>query len=1033
MTRARHSLLGRSHLHTPAVRWLLGVALLSACSDRTPVASIDDTPYAAHPKSPSQAQLLVAEHRPMHLSTTFAAGRVSVRAPSDDASDVPAFELGAVAWGCADAMQPIPSVAPAASASAVHPGGVEYRHQDFDEWYVMGPLGLEQGFTIRHLPECAARGAPLTIELAFQAADGFSSGPSDVPNEAWLQGPGNRRLHYGQAHAEDARGGEFAVNIETRATLRLELDASRAVLPLLVDPLAWAEQTKLTATDSGVGDAFGAAVAVSADTALIGAPANGGLATASGSAYVFVRAGNLWLLQQKLQAKDGTAFDAFGTAVALNGDTAIIGAPGDDDSAVDSGSAYVFVRTNGVWTQTKKLTGSDPAAGNRFGSAISMSASVAVIGAPFADTATPDSGVAYTYLGPTWTQQAKIAPAGAANDHNGAGVAISGDRLALGSDRALGNALFFYRFVNGAWQNAGTANSTNPALSHYGSALAMSTNYTVVGARSGVSSSSPSGLALVFSNANIATQYTLSPSDLAAGDLFGSAVAISSNDTILVASPKDDDKGVDSGSVYVFSFGAAWVQQQKLTASDGVAADGYGSALALSGTAALIGAPSFGDKTGAAYVEGYLATNGTACAQNSECGSGFCVENVCCNSACTGACQSCLQANKVNGGGANGSCGNVRVGFDPHDSCTMDVSNPCSNAGFCDGKGACALSLAGTSCTLSACASLTSGILNSACDGLGDCKPVATVPCQLGYQCVNAVCKSGCSANSDCDQALGYACTPTGECKKPKGTACSADSDCSTGTCQYGSCCLANADGVCSKPLGTECALGSECSSGQCENGVCCGSACTGQCQSCALPASKGICSAISDPPCSSGTGGSAGAPGQAGQAGDAGLAQGGFAGNLGFGGTAGVSSGFGGSVGLAGSVGFAGNLGFAGSTGFAGNAAAGALGLGGSAGFGPGGPTGNAGTGARAGLELAGTSAGGQTGDSGSAGKAGASAFPRAGGPGDPLQDEQWAKACGCRLAGSRGATQSACAVFVALLLAGLRRRSRRAQPTRR
>ena len=82
---------------------------------------------------------------------------------------------------------------------------------------------------------------------------------------------------------------------------------------------------------------------------------------ASGSAYVYVRSNGVWSEQQKLTASDGAREDCFGSSVSISGDTAVIGAHADDDNGSISGSAYVYVRSNGVWSEQQKLTASDGA------------------------------------------------------------------------------------------------------------------------------------------------------------------------------------------------------------------------------------------------------------------------------------------------------------------------------------------------------------------------------------------------------------------------------------------------------------------------------------------------------------------------------------------------------------------------------------------------------------------------------------------------------------------------------------------------
>src|SRR5262249_11932887 len=134
----------------------------------------------------------------------------------------------------------------------------------------------------------------------------------------------------------------------------------------------WTQQQKLTANDGAANDQFGSAVAVSGDTVAVGAYEDdvGGQADA-GSAYVFVGSGTTWTQQAKLTANDGGGSNQFGSAVAVSGDTVAVGANQDTvGGQVVSGSAYVFVRNGTTWTQQQKLTASDAASTDIFGSAV---------------------------------------------------------------------------------------------------------------------------------------------------------------------------------------------------------------------------------------------------------------------------------------------------------------------------------------------------------------------------------------------------------------------------------------------------------------------------------------------------------------------------------------------------------------------------------------------------------------------------------------------------------------------------------------
>lgn len=137
------------------------------------------------------------------------------------------------------------------------------------------------------------------------------------------------------------------------------------------------QQAKLTGADGATNDRFGVAVAVDGDTVLVGAFTDTvGINSNQGSAFVFVRSGGTWSQQAKLTAFAGAANDFFGYGVALSGDTAVIGAYGENSNR---GSAYVFVRSGGVWSQQARLTAFDGIAGDYFGVSAAVSGDTAVV------------------------------------------------------------------------------------------------------------------------------------------------------------------------------------------------------------------------------------------------------------------------------------------------------------------------------------------------------------------------------------------------------------------------------------------------------------------------------------------------------------------------------------------------------------------------------------------------------------------------------------------------------------------------------
>jgi hypothetical protein len=144
----------------------------------------------------------------------------------------------------------------------------------------------------------------------------------------------------------------------------------------------WTQQTKLTAADAAASNSFGFSVAFSGDTAIVGAQSGyNDAGSYSGSAYVFTHSGTTWTQQAKLTAADGAAGDRFGASVALSGDTAIVGAWQDDDAGSYSGSAYVFSRLGTTWTQQAKLTAADAAPFDWFGGSVAIDGDTAIVGA----------------------------------------------------------------------------------------------------------------------------------------------------------------------------------------------------------------------------------------------------------------------------------------------------------------------------------------------------------------------------------------------------------------------------------------------------------------------------------------------------------------------------------------------------------------------------------------------------------------------------------------------------------------------------
>ena len=385
------------------------------------------------------------------------------------------------------------------------------------------------------------------------------------------------------------------------------------------------QQAYLKASNTGgvgigaeaMGDYLGYSVAISGNTMVVGAPGedsnasgvngnqNSNSLECAGAAYVFVRTGTTWSQQAYLKASNPDAYDFFGDAVAISGDTIVVGADWEasaatgvngnqsDDSAAGAGAVYVFVRTGTTWTQQAYLKASNAESFDHFGRAVAISADTVIVGAEGErsdatgvngnqhDEDASYSGAAYVFVrtGTTWTQQAYLKASNTGTgDAFGCSVAISGNTAVVGAVAEDSSA----SGVNGPQANDSAANA---------------------------------GAAYVFVRTGTAwaQQAYLKASNAGAGDHFGESVALSGDSLVVGASDEDSsavgvngnqtsNSAPDSGAAYVFKrTGTTWTQQAYLKASTTHAGDAFGWAVALSGDTAAVGA-ALGGVGGAAYV-----------------------------------------------------------------------------------------------------------------------------------------------------------------------------------------------------------------------------------------------------------------------------------------------------------------------------------------------------------------------------------------------------------------------------------------------
>jgi hypothetical protein len=406
-----------------------------------------------------------------------------------------------------------------------------------------------------------------------------------------------------------------------RRTERAQNDSDASLIaPGVLPPAA-----KLYAPDGAPANFFGYSVALSGDTAIVGVPLDSlesinPASVSEGSAYIFTRSGTTWELQQKLTASDAANRDYFGANVSIDGNTVIVGALFDDVGAnINQGSAYIFTRSGTVWTQQAKLTAAQGAAGDRFGASVEISGETVVVGTK------RDQGAAYVFIrsGTSWTQQQQLTPSnGAAGDEFGSVVTINGETILVsatgrpvsGADNQ--GAVYVFTRTGGAWSEQQILTVADGAAGdRFGSDLAISGNAAIIGANyDDIGANADQGSAYIFtSSGGVWTQQAkLLASDGAAGDHFGSSVALGGN-TAVVGAPDNDFPGtlndiyVNMGSAYVFTgSGAAWTAQAQLSEGNvgGILGDGarFGGSAAISGETVLVGIPGGDNEDGLAGV-----------------------------------------------------------------------------------------------------------------------------------------------------------------------------------------------------------------------------------------------------------------------------------------------------------------------------------------------------------------------------------------------------------------------------------------------
>lgn len=339
--------------------------------------------------------------------------------------------------------------------------------------------------------------------------------------------------------------------------------------------------------------------------------------------------------------------DSFGSSVAIDGDTLVVGAKFedgmDDGSENNSGAAYVFVNNNGVWEEQAYLRASNPSNGDQFGYSVSISGDTVVVGAYLEDTNAANSGAVYVYTRTldTWSFQTMIKASNpGSNDNFGFSLSLDSDTLLVGAQREDGDdtsisndygAAYVFVGSGSSWSEQAILSADNFGMGdNFGYSVSLSGDTAVIGAykEDGLDNGNQddSGAAYVFfrSGINWSQQAYLKASNLGANDNFGVSVGIS-NDTIVVGAFGEDgasDTLNGSGAVYAFTrAGFAWSEQTILRANNAGLGDLFGTSVAIDNDRIVVGA-KFEDGDGIDALDNNNVFNSGAAYLFTQTGSG---------------------------------------------------------------------------------------------------------------------------------------------------------------------------------------------------------------------------------------------------------------------------------------------------------------------------------------------------------------------------------------------------------------------------
>jgi hypothetical protein len=830
---------------------------------------LQPTSGIAGPKQTDAGTTLLARNPLQGLQAEFSVQGVRLQARGSSK----AGWLKLARYGCATQLQEVKAAVPSAEGNRVQFTHSSNGGLQVEEWYLNGPLGLEQGFTLSQAPCTGAHDVVLELELAGDLVAKKANNNQEIQIVTNSSGPA---LHYGQLYAQDASGASLVSELRWLSGKRFQvrLHANQAVWPVVVDPLLWQEQAKLKLKGDTIksqtgytGSSF--AFGLTDDSAWIGKTINSGLS--SGYVQFYSNTDNLWNKGLVLSPETSSIDHKFGESVFVAGSTALVIAKKKvNPSGPTIVWAQFFVREGQTWTLQSEI---------EIGQDFFLKTTPLLAG----DTAFVGANVpskkgnvfVFRKEGSSWKLKSEILnPDGYNGDGFGTTLAFSNNVLLVGSPYSDfkgtdSGAVYSFEFDGNVWIKKVRLHSNDSSFKQlFGSSLAFQGNVALIGASGdGSIPDKPSGAVYGFANQSGQWQQTqkLIPIDDKGSEGFGTSLAIEGALAVVGSSGKSHE-GEFVGSAYLYHYdGNQWGLQTELFPNLEDNTSSFGSTVQINKGIIYVGSSQYASedksiKDAVGYIYTLRKSIGEPCTEQSECAVA-CTDGVCCDRGCTDSCA--VGCSVATGATKDGHCAVLKAGSagDPacsvglcngvSDLCSEDCSSDsdCTADHYCNGVKKCVPSKSqGQACS-------TQEGLDCL---LSDCRVCASGNCVDGY-CCDSPCSGSCdvcaqdlgaSANGTCSISLGnysgnpscgaYTCNNLiAECPGH----CNSDKDCNPDSyCQ--------ADGQCTqrKPQGSSCQpqAGADClqkdcrvcSTGFCTDGVCCNSGCQGPCESCNLSTS---------------------------------------------------------------------------------------------------------------------------------------------------------------------------------------------------